>query len=244
MLYHWVTKHHDLDPLSLEFTDTSTGQKLRAGDLFNIVARCSVTGCSQVFGSNGRRDSQLYNNVRTHWKKKHSEEDQCIDKDKTEILIRRIETGVMKCRLDDCGWSQETLKYGWRQRCLNHFIEEHSHDLTKFRFQDSKGPILQLHDIFSYVGQCSQEDCFIIKASTSKFKLVNLFINHFKKDHPHITTSQHFTPLVVKGKVKLTNNVTTTICSETDEHEQHLQQLQKSNTEQGVPELPERSDWI
>ena len=106
MLYHWVTKHHDLDPLSLEFTDTSTGQKLRVGDIYNFVARCSVTGCSQVFGSNGRRDSQLYHNVRTHWKKKHIEEEECEDKDKMEILIRRIETGVMECMMDDRGLGQ------------------------------------------------------------------------------------------------------------------------------------------
>ena len=188
----------------------------------------------QVFGSNGRRDSQLFHNVRTHWKKKHSDEEECEDKDKMEILIWRKGTGVMECSMDDCGWSLETQKYGWRQRCLNHFIEEHSHDMTKFRFQDSKGHSLQLQDVFSYVGQCSQEDCFIIKASTSKFKLVNLFINHYKKDHPHITTSQHFTLLVVKGKVKLTDNVTTFICPETEEHQQHLQQLKESNTEQEV----------
>ena len=227
ILQHWVTRH-DPDPRTLELAHTTTGQKLRAENLYNIVARCSAPGCDKMFGSNARQDSQLYHIVRTHWRRKHSEEEECRDKDKTEILIRRIETGVMECEMDYCGWRQKTQKNGWRQKCLNHFIEEHSHDLTQFRFQDSRGHILQLQDIFSYVGQCSQEDCFIIKASTNKTDLVKCFTNHYKKYHLHLTTSHHFKHLVVKGKVKLTDNVT----SITENHHQHLQQLQEAtNTE-------------
>ena len=52
MLQHWVTRH-DPDPRSLVFTDTPTGREVRAGALFDKVARCSVPGCGQVFGNNG-----------------------------------------------------------------------------------------------------------------------------------------------------------------------------------------------
>ena len=48
-LLHWLIGHKS-DVQTLEFTHTTTGQKLMAGDLFNMIARCSVPGssCSAV----------------------------------------------------------------------------------------------------------------------------------------------------------------------------------------------------
>ena len=44
-LLHWLIGHKS-DVQTLEFTHTTTGQKLMAGDLFNMIARCSVPGSS------------------------------------------------------------------------------------------------------------------------------------------------------------------------------------------------------
>ena len=148
MLQHSNNRHED--PLSLVFTD-NTGREVKVGDLFHMVGRCKAPGCGHVFANNDTRESQLYSHVRRHWRSRHSEEDKCGDKGKVEILIRRIETGAMECKMDDCSWRQNTQKYGWRQRCLNHFTNKHGKDLTLLHFQDSEGRSLQFKDLSSNV---------------------------------------------------------------------------------------------
>ena len=94
-LDHFLLNHGD-DLTQLGFRD-SEARSLRIRDLYFHVGRCSAPGCGHVFGSNNTRESELYNDVRRHWRRRHREQPEREDKDKVEILLRRTETRTVEC---------------------------------------------------------------------------------------------------------------------------------------------------
>ena len=199
ILQHWVTKH-DPDPRRLVFTDTPTGREVRAEDLFDKVVRCSVKECGQVFGNNGPNFA-LKRRLRKHWATSHNGRLEARDEDRMEVLVVREGTGNVECEMEGCKWRQSKEELGWRQNCLNHFIK--GHDLAQLRFRDVDGSSLRLQDLFSQVGQCTQEDCHMILTSNSKdnSELVKFFTDHYKTHHPGLSPHT-FTALVVNNEVK------------------------------------------
>ena len=74
--------------------------------------------------------------------------------------------------------------------------------LSQLKFRDSEGHCVQLQDLFSHGGQCSQEECNTIKGSIDQ-------------------------------------SILAVICTDTEEHQQHPQQLMETNSQHqetlGVP---------
>ena len=142
--------------------------------------------------------------MRKHWENSHQGEPECGDEKRLEVLVRRDEAEAVECEARGCQWRKETGKLqGWRQECLNHFLKHHGYDLTQLRFRDTEGRSLQLQDLFSQVGQCSQEDCHMIRTANSanQSDLVKSVREHYKTHHPGLSPHS-FTPLVVNGEVR------------------------------------------
>ena len=201
MLQHSNNRHED--PLSLVFTD-NTGREVRILDLFITVGRCKAPGCGLVFGNSDTRESVLYNNVRLHWRSQHSEQTECEDSDKVEILLgRTVNVRTMECGAGGCKWTQETGEHYWKKKCLDHFLNHHGDDLRQLRFRDSEERSLRIQDLYSHVGQCSQESCRHKIARDSQSLLDRSFTCHYKNHHPSLKTA--YTPLVENGEVNVTS---------------------------------------
>ena len=119
--------------------------------------------------------------------------------------IVTVNDRTMECEVGDCEWTQKTGERLWRKNCLDHFLRNHGDDLTQLGFRDSEERSLQIQDLYSYVGRCSQETCrHKIIARDYQSRMASDITSHYKNHHPRLT-SHAYTPLIENGEVNVTS---------------------------------------